>query len=79
MSVGPNQHGGGSSDRAQHRQLPPTRILRVDSSNPICPGGRRAVEGVGLTEIEQDRSGLVQQGEEPPRAAFGDEVIAPLG
>ena len=37
MSVGPNPHGGGSSDRPQYRKLPRTNIFSVDQLNPIRP------------------------------------------
>jgi len=40
--------------------------------NPIRPWSD--VEGAGLTEIEQYRSGIVQQGEHPPWAVGGDQV-----
>ena len=40
--------------------------------HPIRP--RSDVEGARLTEIEQDGSGRVEQGEHAPRAAFGDDV-----
>src|SRR5512143_4246668 len=72
VSVGPDQHGGGSSDRAEDRELPRTSVSSIDPLNPIRPWSD--VEGTGLTEIEQYRSGIVQQGEHPPRAAGGDHV-----
>ena len=59
ISVGPNQHGGGSSDRAEHRKLPQTSVFGVDQLNPIRP--RSDVEAAGLTEVEQHRPGIVQQ------------------
>ena len=67
VSVGPDQHGSGSSDRAEHRELPHTSVSSVDPLHPIRPWSD--VEGAGLTEIEQYRSGIVQQGEHPPWAA----------
>src|SRR3954468_19254574 len=72
VSVGPNQHGSGSSDRAEHRELPHISVSSVDPLNPIRPWSD--IEGAGLTEVEQYRSGIVQQGEHPPWAAFGDQV-----
>src|SRR5215472_15302123 len=51
MSVGPNQHGSGSTDRAKYRKLPRTAIVRVAHLNPIRPW--RDVEAAGLTEIEE--------------------------
>src|SRR5947207_5855306 len=72
VSVGPNQHGSGSSDRAKYRKLPRTNVLGVDQLNPICP--RSDVEAAGLIEVEQHRSGTVQQGEDPQRAGRGDQV-----
>src|SRR5580692_7395326 len=35
ISVGPNQHGGGRSDRAECRKLPCTNEVGVDQLNPI--------------------------------------------
>ena len=40
--------------------------------NPICPWSD--VEAAGLTEVEEHRPGLVQQGEDPHRAVGGDQV-----
>jgi len=37
VSVGPNQHGSGSSDRAKYRKLPDTNVFSVDQLNPIRP------------------------------------------
>ena len=50
MSVGPDQHGGGSSDRAEYRELPRTGIFRVDQLDPVCPWGD--VDAAGLAEVE---------------------------
>ena len=72
VSVGPNQHGSGSSDRAEHRELPRTSVSSVDPLNPIRPWSD--VEGAGLAEIEQYRASIVQQGEHPPWAALGHHV-----
>ena len=72
ISVGPNQHGGGSSDRPEYRKLPRTDVFGVDQLNPIRP--RSDVEAAGLTEVEQHRPGIVQQGEDPQRAVGGDQV-----
>ncbi len=72
VPVGANQHGSGSSDRAEHRELPHTCVSSVDPLNPIGPWSN--VEGAGLAEIEQYRSGIVKQGEHPPWAALGDEI-----
>ena len=46
--------------------------LDVDQLNPIRPWSD--VEAAGLTEVEQDRPGIVQQGEDPERAIGGDQV-----
>ena len=54
VSIGPNQHGSGSRDRAEHRELPHTSVSSVDPLNPVRPWSD--VEGAGLTEIEQYRS-----------------------
>jgi hypothetical protein len=40
--------------------------------DPIRPW--RDVEGAGATEIEQYRSGIVQQGEHPPWGAFDEQA-----
>jgi hypothetical protein len=77
ISVGPNQNGGGSRDRPDCRKLPCTDVFGVDQAgvnrvNAIRP--RRDVEAVGLTEIEEHRPGMVQQGEDPLRAVGGDQV-----
>jgi hypothetical protein len=77
VSVGPDQRGSGSRNRAEHRELPHPGVSSVDPSNPLHPW--IDVEGARLTEIEKDRSSLVQQGEDPPWAAFGDQVEIPVG
>jgi hypothetical protein len=35
---------------------------------------RSEVEAAGLTEVEEHRPGIVQEGEDPQRAVGGDEV-----
>jgi hypothetical protein len=72
MAVGPNQHGGRSRYRAECGKLPYTTILRFDQLNPVRPCSD--VEAAGLTEVEEDWAGFVQQGEESERAVDGDEV-----
>src|SRR5215468_5619172 len=72
MSVGPNQHGGGSSDLPECWKLPRTNVFGVDQLNAICPWGD--VQAAGLTEVEQHGPGAVQQGEYPQRAVGGDQV-----
>ena len=72
ISVGPDQHGGGSGDRAKYRKIPFANIFRVDHLNPIGPWSD--VEAAGLTEVEQHWPGIVQQGEYPQRAVGGDQV-----
>ena len=37
ISVGPDQHGGGSGDRAEHRKLPHAGVRRRRSSGPGQP------------------------------------------
>jgi hypothetical protein len=69
MSIGPDQDGNRSSDHAEHRELPYTRVASVDQPNVIPPWGD--VEGTGLTEVEHDRSGIVAQGERSQRAVGG--------
>jgi len=48
MSVGPNQHGAGGSDRAKDWKLPNTSIISLDHLNSIRPW--RDVEA-SLTEV----------------------------
>src|SRR5262249_11113819 len=72
ISVGPNQHGSGSSDRTKYRKLPHTNIFSVDQLNAIRPWSD--VEASGLTEVEQHWPGIMQEGEHPQRAGGGDEV-----
>src|SRR6185436_10405933 len=60
ISVGPDQHGLGSRDGAKHWKLPHAITFGVDNSDPIRPW--RDVEAAGVTQIEQHRPGLVQQG-----------------
>src|SRR4029450_14147079 len=71
-AVRPDQHGGGSSDRPDRRKLPPTNVFGVDQLNAIGPWSD--VEAAWLTEAEEHRPGTVQQGEDPQRAARGDQV-----
>jgi hypothetical protein len=49
MSVGANQHGSGSSDRAEDRKLPHTVVFGVDELNPIAPW--RDVEAAGSSRL----------------------------
>src|SRR5215813_9037491 len=72
MSVGPDQHGVRSSDRAKHRKLPWTSTSRLDQPDPIRPWGD--VEAASRTEVEQDRPGIVQQREHAQRTTCGNEV-----
>lgn len=37
ISVGPDQYGAGSYDRAKHRNLLNANVFRIDRSNPIRP------------------------------------------
>jgi hypothetical protein len=50
MSVGPDEHGGGSRDRADNRKLPNADVFGADQLNPIRP--RSDVETAGLAEVE---------------------------
>jgi hypothetical protein len=72
MSVGPDQHGGGSGDRADYRKLPWAGVGGVDQPDPVCPSGD--FDAAGVAEVEQHRQGVVQQGEDPHRAVGGDQV-----
>jgi hypothetical protein len=72
MSVRPDQHGSGSGDRAEYRNLPWAGVGGVDQPDPVCPFGD--FDAAGIAEVEQHRPGLVQQGEDPHRAVGGDQV-----
>ena len=72
MPVGPDQHGGGSGDRAEYRKFPWAGVFGVDQPDPVRPG--RDVVAARLAEVEQHGPGVVQQGEDPYRAAGGDQV-----
>src|SRR5689334_24912772 len=50
ISVGPNQHGTGSRNRANDRKLPRTSVFDVDRVDPIHPWSD--VEVPGPTEVE---------------------------
>src|SRR6266550_1694500 len=72
ISVRPNQYGGRGTDRAEYRKLPRTIVFGADQLNAIGPWCD--VEAAGLTEVEQHRPGIVQEGEDPKRAIGGDQV-----
>src|SRR5262245_26126177 len=72
MSVGSDQPGGGRRDRTNDRKLPCTGVSGVDLPNPIRPWCD--VEVAALTEVEQHRPRIVQEGEDPQRAIGGDHV-----
>src|SRR3954453_3215319 len=72
VAVGPNQHRSGSSDRAEHWELPRTSVASVDLLYAIRPC--RDVERAGLAHIEQYRPCIVQQGEDSLRAPRGNQV-----
>jgi len=72
MSVGPDQHGGGSGGRAEYRKLPWAGVRGVDQPDPVCPSGD--FDAAGIAEVEEHRQGVVQQGEDPRRAVGGDHV-----
>ena len=58
---------------AQGRAAPARpRISRVDLLDPVRP--RRDVKLAGLTKVEHNRPGIVQQGEDPQRAVGGDQI-----
>lgn len=64
---------------AEDRTLPPRTIRRVEHSHPIRLGrdvyaARLAEEAARLARVEEYWSGNVQQGEDPQRAARGDQV-----
>ena len=61
VSVGPDQHGGGRGNRAEHRKIPVTNIFRIDQPNPAGPWSD--VEEAGLPAVQQHWPGIVQQGE----------------
>jgi hypothetical protein len=72
MPVGPYQHGLGSGDVAQDRELPHPHTDRVDPLDPRPP--RRDVETPGLTEVQQHGPGVLQQGVHAQRAVGADQV-----
>src|SRR5713226_9496382 len=72
MSVGPDQHGSGSSDLANDRELPHAIVPGVDQPDSICP--RRNVEPAGFTEVEEHGPGVVQQGEDARWTVRGMQV-----
>src|SRR5262245_56632406 len=72
MPVGPNQDTRGSRDNAERRKLPDTSVSSTDQPNSIRSWGD--VEGAGLVEIDQYRSGIVQQAEHSLRTAGGEQV-----
>src|SRR3954454_2418214 len=72
MSVGPDQHGTRSGDRAKCRKPPHAVVFGVDQLDPIRP--RSDVEAAWLTEVEQQRPGIVEQAEYPQRAIAGDQI-----
>src|SRR5215813_306137 len=49
ISVGANQHGGGSSNHPKYRKIPRANIIGVDQLNPIRP--RSEVETATFAEI----------------------------
>src|SRR5258705_287226 len=59
-------------DRAKRRKFPHAVVFGVDQLDPIRP--RSDVEAAWLTEVEQHRPGIVEQGEYPQRAVVGDQV-----
>src|SRR6202022_2375880 len=72
ISIGPNQHGSGGSDRAKYRKLPNTGVFSVDQLDSIRRW--RDVEAAWLTEVEYHRPGMMEEGEYPQRALGGDQV-----
>jgi hypothetical protein len=70
--LAPDQRGHGSRDFPKCGKLPRTGVGGVDHLNPIRPWSD--VEAAGLTEVEEHRPGIVQQGEDPQRAVGGDQV-----
>lgn len=72
MPVGPGQCGGGSRDGAEHGELSHTAILGVNELDPIGPWSD--VKAAGFADVEQHRSGAMQQGEYAHRAIGGGQV-----
>lgn len=72
ISVGSNQHRSRRGDGTKARELPLAGILSVDLLDPICP--RHDVQTARPNEIEQYRSGVVQQSENPQRAIGGGQI-----
>ena len=52
ISVGPDQHGGGSGDRAKYRKLPHTTAIAEDPARPALTNPDLVVEfSCGCVEI----------------------------
>ena len=66
MSISPDQYGRRCGDRAKHREVSHAFVCGVDAPDPIRP--RHDVEAAGLTEVEQHRPGMMEQGQDPERA-----------
>jgi len=56
----------------QDWKLPIAAIFGVDRQHSVCPWGR--ITSPGLAEVQQDRLGVVEQGEDSRRAIGGDKV-----
>ncbi|GCC45157.1 hypothetical protein chiPu_0029431, partial [Chiloscyllium punctatum] len=72
VAVRADQHCAGCRHRSERGQLPGAGIGGVEQLNPVGPPGD--VEAAGLAKIEQRRPRLVQQCEDPSRAARRDQI-----
>jgi len=61
VSVGSDQHRWGGNDLAEDGEIPHAVVPGVDQLDPLRPG--RDVESARLTQVEQHRPSVVQQGE----------------
>jgi hypothetical protein len=50
VSIGPDQDGSGSIDRADYGKLPHAKMFSIDELDPIRP--LRDIQVAGLTEVE---------------------------
>src|SRR5215217_1032606 len=72
VAIGPDQHGPGPRDGAEHRQLPGAFIAGVDPAYPLRP--RRNVDAVRIAKVEQHGASCVQQAEHASWAGLGAQI-----
>src|SRR3954469_7120368 len=72
MSVASDQHGRGSGNLAEERELPWALVLAVDEPDSLRPRGD--VEAPSFTEVQQHGPGVVQQAVHTRRTCGGVQV-----